>query len=171
MKLVITGFMGCGKTRIARRLAEHLNLEFVDLDEHITARHGRSPAQLIKGEGEAVFRAIESKALREVLKNNAAGVIALGGGAWIKKRNRDLINQYGCLSIWLDAPFEICWYRIQASVDERPLARTRQQARALYERRRPVYRLAQIHTQVPVNLDDLISRIERVASTDYTDSV
>src|SRR2546423_5463955 len=105
MKVVITGFMGCGKTRIARRLAERLNLEFVDLDEHITLCHGRSPAQLIKKQGEAVFRAIETKTLREVLKNKAAGVIALGGGAWIKKRNRDLINQYNCLSVWLDAPF------------------------------------------------------------------
>src|SRR5215470_15144782 len=81
MKIVITGFMGCGKTRIARRLAERLNLEFVDLDEHITAHQGRSPARLINEDGEAAFRAIESKALLEVLKTKPAAVIALGGGA------------------------------------------------------------------------------------------
>ena len=160
MKIVITGFMGCGKTRIARRLAERLNLEFVDLDEYITACHGRSPAQLINEDGEAAFRAIESKALLEVLKNKSASVIALGGGAWIKKRNRKLIDEYSGLSVWLDAPFEICWSRIQASVDERPLARTKQQARALYERRRPVYQLAKIHVQVPVNLEHLVARIQ-----------
>ena len=161
MKIVITGFMGCGKTRIARRLAERLNLEFVDLDEYITACRERSPAQLINEDGEAAFRAIESKALLEVLKNKPASVIALGGGAWIKKRNRKLIDEYSGLSVWLDAPFEICWYRIQASVDERPLARTKQQARTLYERRRPVYQLAKIHVQVPVNLEEMTSRIER----------
>ena len=159
MKIVVTGFMGSGKTRIARRLAERLNLEFVDLDEHITAYHGRSPAQLINEDGEAAFRVIESKALLEVLKNKPAGVIALGGGAWIKRRNRNLIDEYNCSSVWLDVPFEICWYRIQASGDERPLARTKQQARALYNRRRSVYQLARIHVQVPINWEELTSRI------------
>jgi shikimate kinase len=159
MKIVVTGFMGSGKSRIARRLAERLNLEFVDLDEHITARHGRSPAQLINEDGEAAFRVIESKALLEVLKNKATGVIALGGGAWIKLRNRNLMDEYKCLSVWLDTPFEMCWYRIHASGDERPLARTKQQARALYERRRPVYKLAKIHAQVPVNLEELTSLV------------
>jgi shikimate kinase len=160
MKIVVTGFMGSGKTRIARRLAERLNVEFVDLDEQITARHGRSPAELINEDGEAAFRVIESKALLEVLKNKSAGVIALGGGAWIKRRNRNLIDEYNCLSVWLDVPFEICWYRIQASGDERPLARTKGQARALYNRRRSVYQLAKIHVQVPINMEELISRID-----------
>jgi len=166
MKIVVTGFMGSGKTRIARRLAERLNVEFVDLDEHITAYHGRSPAQLIKEDGEAAFRVIESKALLEVLKNKPAGVIALGGGAWIKRRNRNLIDEYNGLSVWLDVPFEICWYRIRASGDERPLARTKRQARALYNRRRSVYQLAKIHVQVPINMEELIGRL---VATDYTD--
>ena len=159
MKLVITGFMGCGKSRISRELAKRLDLKLIDLDERITQLYGRSPAQLIKEEGEATFRAMETKALREVLRTNAAAVIALGGGAWIKKKNRDLITQNGCLSVWLDAPFEICWYRIQASEEDRPLAPTREQARALYNRRRPVYRLAKIHASVPVNREELILRI------------
>src|SRR5207237_5187580 len=115
MKLVVTGFMGCGKSRIARELARRLDLKMIDLDEHIAKSHGRSPAQLIKEDGEATFRVLETKALREVLRTNAAAVIALGGGAWIKKKNRVLIADYGCVSVWLDAPFEICWYRIQAS--------------------------------------------------------
>ncbi|HJP94085.1 MAG TPA: shikimate kinase [Pyrinomonadaceae bacterium] len=159
MRLVITGFMGCGKSRISRELSKRLDLKLIDLDERITQLYGRSPAQLIKEDGEAMFRAMETKALREVLRTNAAAVIALGGGAWIKKKNRDLIAQYGCLSVWLDAPFEICWYRIKASGEDRPLAPTREQARALYNRRRPVYQLANIHAQVPVNREELISRI------------
>ena len=53
MKIVITGFMGSGKTRIARKLARRLNLAMVDLDERITEKEGRSPAQLIVEEGEA----------------------------------------------------------------------------------------------------------------------
>src|SRR6476661_726371 len=94
--VVITGFMGCGKSRVARALAERLNLTMIDLDESITARTGRTPAQLINVDGERAFRAIETETLRDVLHSRDAGVIALGGGAWIEAANRELVNQYGC---------------------------------------------------------------------------
>src|ERR1041385_2146233 len=100
--IVITGFMGCGKSRIARALAQNLNVRFLDLDESITARTGRTPAQLIDEDGELAFRRIETDTLREVLNAGEAGVIALGGGAWIEAANRELIEQYRCSSVWLD---------------------------------------------------------------------
>ena len=160
--IVITGFMGCGKSKIARALAQHLNVSFVDLDESITARTGRTPAQLITEDGESAFRRIETDTLREVLHAGEAGVIALGGGAWIGSANRELIDEYGCASIWLDVPFEVCWSRIESAGEDRPLGRTRDQAAALYERRRPIYQLATTH--IPVrgheDLDELISLIK-----------
>ena len=160
--IVITGFMGCGKSKIARALARRRDLLMVDLDENITARHGRTPAQLITDAGERAFRAIESDALREVLKAGHAGVIALGGGAWIEKVNRELVDQYGCISIWLDVPFEVCWSRIETADEDRPLGRTREEAAARYERRKPVYQLATIHVRIlgDEDLEDVISRIE-----------
>src|SRR5215210_9074893 len=148
MKIIITGFMGCGKTRVARELARRLDLELVDLDERITQNEGRSPAQLILEDGEPSFRIIESNTLRELLQKEGAAVIALGGGAWIEETNRDLINQFGCLSVWLDTPFEVCWSRIEASDDVRPLGKTREQAQTLYDRRRPIYELANIRIQI-----------------------
>ena len=148
MKLVITGFMGCGKTQVARELARRLNLEMVDLDEAIITREGRSPAQLIIEDGEAAFRAIESDVLRSLLETDGERVIALGGGAWIQEINRKLIRQYNWVSVWLDAPFEICWARIEASEDDRPLGKTREQAQALFDRRRPIYELADVHIPV-----------------------
>jgi len=162
--IVITGFMGCGKSKIARALARRLDIPVIDLDDVITARQGRTPAQLITEEGEPAFREIESNTLRETLKI-PAGVIALGGGAWIEKTNRDLIDQRGCLSIWLDVPFALCWSRIEASEEDRPLGRTRKQAQALYERRKPIYQLADIHVQrmANENLEDFISRISLAA--------
>jgi shikimate kinase len=163
--IVITGFMGCGKTKVARELADRLNLEMVDLDESITQREGKTPAELIVESGEPAFRAIESDVLRNVLETKAADVIALGGGAWIEEANRDLIAQYGCLSVWLDAPFEVCWARIKASGEDRPLAKSRSQALTLYERRRPAYQLAKIHVALEENLDDLVSRIEAELTT------
>ena len=162
MKIVITGFMGSGKSRLARGLARRLNLEMVDLDDRVTEREGRSPAQLIDDEGEEAFRSIESDVLRELLETDGTRVIALGGGAWIVEANRDLINEFGCLSVWLDAPFELCWARIKASDEDRPLGRTREQAKALYDLRRPVYQLAKIHVQSTgeVDLELVLARIE-----------
>jgi shikimate kinase len=163
--------MGCGKSKVARALAQSLNLTMVDLDESITARTGRTPAQLINEDGERAFRAVESETLRDVLHSREAGVVALGGGAWIEAANRELINEYGCATVWLDVPFEVCWARIEMTGEDRPLGKTRSQALARYKRRRPVYHLANIH--VPVSgreeLDDLISRIKKFLAADYTE--
>jgi shikimate kinase len=163
--IVITGFMGCGKSKVALELAVRRNVVMVDLDEWITIRTGRSPAQLINEDGERAFRAIETKALRELLQSGEAGVIALGGGAWIEEANRELIDQFGCTSVWLDTPFEICWERIVASEEDRPLGRTRAEAQARYDLRKPVYALAQLH----IAADDPVSTIEKCLTTDYTD--
>ena len=152
--------MGCGKTKVARELARRLNLVMLDLDDQITKRVGRTPAQLIVEEGEQKFRAIEYANLRNVLEIGEARVIALGGGAWIQEVNRRLLDEYECISVWLDAPFDLCWARISASPEDRPLGRTRDQALALYEQRRPVYELANIH--IPIreeNFEELISRV------------
>jgi shikimate kinase len=162
--IVITGFMGCGKSEVARELARRRNVAMIDLDEWITAQTGRSPAQLIDEDGERAFREIETNALRELLRSGLAGVIALGGGAWIEEVNRELIDEYRCTSIWLDTPFEICWERIAASEEDRPLGRTREEARARYDQRKSVYRLASIHVPVSGNesVDDVVTRMTRM---------
>jgi len=152
--------MGCGKTRVARELARQLNVVMIDLDDQITKLIGRSPAQLIVEEGEPTFRGIESRTLRHVLQSGEAKVIALGGGAWIEEANRQLLDQYSCFSVWLDAPFEMCWTRISSSQEDRPLGRTREQALALFEQRRPVYELANVHVAVhEENFEDLVARV------------
>ena len=145
--IVITGFMGSGKSKVARELSRDLNLTMIDLDDAITAREGKSPAQLIVENGEAHFRSIESKVLRELLQTGVADMISLGGGAWIEETNRKMIDEFNCVSVWLDAPFDVCWARIEASNEERPLGKNKDQALALYERRRPIYSLAAIHVQ------------------------
>ncbi|HSK63973.1 MAG TPA: shikimate kinase [Pyrinomonadaceae bacterium] len=109
--IVIVGFMGCGKTEVARKLALRLNLRMIDLDHEITRREGRTAAQLIVAEGEPAFRKIETDTLRDVLEARIA-IVALGGGAWITEANRKLVDDHDGLSVWLDAPFELCWQRI-----------------------------------------------------------
>lgn len=136
--------MGCGKTEVARCLGTQLGVEVVDLDEVITTKVGRSPARLIAEDGEREFRTIETTILRELLATTSAGVIALGGGAWIEAANRQLIAEAGGTTIWLDTNFELCWERIEASGDDRPLGKSRAQASRLFEARRPTYELATI---------------------------
>lgn len=160
--IVITGFMGCGKTEVARWLALRLDLQMTDLDHEITERTGRTPAELIVEEGEAAFRAIETDTLRELLGTGIVRVIALGGGAWITKPNRKLIDDHEGLTIWLDTPFELCWQRIETSTQDRPLGRNRDEAEQLYRSRQPVYELATIRVPVLADetIEDLVDRIE-----------
>ena len=141
-RLALLGFMGCGKTTVARELARQLDCEFIDLDSFISERTGNSPAQIIEKEGEHSFREVETLALRDVLQHPAARVIALGGGTWTVPANRTLIALCDCVSVWLDAPFELCWERINAGPLDRPLAPDRETAFARYESRRADYALA-----------------------------
>lgn len=150
--IVIVGFMGSGKTTVARQLGRLLNRPAIDLDELICEREGRTPREIIDQSAEVEFRRIETETLAHALLQEPGGlpahVIALGGGTWTLPRNRDLISEQKGFTIWLDAPFELCWERIQASGDVRPLARDEQQTRMLYAERRSQYALADFQLQV-----------------------
>lgn len=144
-RIVIVGFMGSGKTTVADALARRLGCDSIDLDSFITEREGRSPAEIIERDGEAAFREIETRALRDVLERSDPRVIALGGGTWMIEANRALVAEHNCVSVWLDAPFELCWERITSSVNTiRPMAPDRGSAQMLYESRRASYELAQL---------------------------
>jgi shikimate kinase len=78
-------------------------------------------------------------------------VISLGGGAWIKPENRKLLADLGVFTVWLDAPFELCWHRIEPGDQVRPLAPNRKAAINLYAARRPFYALAMMHVKVTEN--------------------
>jgi len=159
--IVFTGFMGCGKSVIARETASQLGVRMVDLDDAITEIQGKSPARLIAEDGEVAFRPIETAILERVLQDRSVAVIALGGGAWITPANRELIEQRGGLTVWLDTPFPVCWRRIEASREERPLGSSQEQARALFEKRRSIYQLAEIRIapRTGESLDSLVSRV------------
>jgi shikimate kinase len=170
--IFITGFMGAGKTTIARALARLLNYHAIDLDELITERQNRTPGQIIEQSGEDEFRRIETETLRQLLNEQAGespgSIIDLGGGAWAQQRNRDLISRHDGFTVWLDAPFQLCWQRIQVDGDRRPLARGRSDAQTLYADRRPQYALAELHVQLGPNksVDEICMEIAELLRED-----
>jgi len=160
------GFMGSGKSTVAIEVGRQLNFAVIDLDNAIAAAEGRTPAELIEQDGELSFRELEHRMLREVLRRDGPAVIALGGGAWTILENRRLISQQeATLTIWLDAPFELCWKRITSTTEKRPLAQTMEAAEALYRERQPDYSLADKAIRVAENqsIEDIAATIADVA--------
>jgi shikimate kinase len=139
--------MASGKSTVGPLLAAKLGLEFIDLDLLIEAKAGCSIAELIEREGEERFREMETQTLREAVLRCPA-VIAPGGGAVTREENRELMSRFG-VTVWLDAPFDLCWQRIRKDGATRPLAPDEATARARYESRLAFYRQSAIH--IPIN--------------------
>lgn len=115
MAKVLLGFMGAGKSTIARKIAP----DFVDMDALLEERLGMSIARFFEEKGEAAFRQIEEEVLADLLKTDQ--VISTGGGIVISPRNRTLLKQ-NPENIYLKADFETLYQRISADKDnQRPL--------------------------------------------------
>jgi shikimate kinase len=140
--LVLIGFMGAGKSTLARMLAAELACPVADLDEEIARIHGPIP-ELFASRGESGFRALEHHQLTRLLATlPRPAVLALGGGAFVQPSNRQLLEQHSATVIFLDAPFDVLYERIRDTAHERPLAADPERLRNLYELRRPTYLLA-----------------------------
>lgn len=142
---MLTGFMGVGKSSVARHLAQILKSERIDLDFFIEKSTKRKISEIIDTDGESAYRRIETDHLRLLVDHNDSQVVSLGGGTWTLAENREIIREKGFTSIWLESSFEHCWYNIKGSHKERPLARDKQKARQLFDERKKVYCLADWH--------------------------
>ena len=144
-RIVLTGFMGVGKSTVARFLASLLDSSRVDLDTFIEFNEKNTIAEIIKTHGEEKFRQIETENLRRILEEKEARIIALGGGAWTMAENRRLIKDRRLTTVWLESTFDHCWRNIRASKRERPLAANREQTQRLFDERAKLYCLADWH--------------------------
>jgi shikimate kinase len=139
--LSLTGFMFSGKSSVGRSLARRLGLEYVDLDNRIVERAGKSIEQIFREDGEADFRRIEREVVAEVLPVPGR-VVAAGGGAIIDPENRGILRANSCV-IWLKASPEAVLARLRASRGRvRPLLEVEDpeaEVRRLIEARREYY--------------------------------
>jgi shikimate kinase len=140
-RVVLIGFMGAGKTTVGRVLAGRLGWTFLDLDESIEARAGRSVAELFAQAGEAAFRELERSAAEASLGLERY-VLAAGGGAWAQPATRELLAR-DALTVWLRCDFETALRRIPGD-GSRPLAKSRERMRKLWAEREAAYGLADV---------------------------
>lgn len=144
-RLVLTGFMGAGKSTIGRVLASRLDWSFLDLDAHLEQRTGATIPQLFERHGEARFRRLESTALASALGQSNT-VLALGGGTPEGLTNRLLLEQTpATFTVFLDAPFPTLFDRCMMQDIARPVLEDPEAAQLRFLIRHPLYtRLAQL---------------------------
>ena len=138
--VILVGFMGAGKTSVGLSLSHRLGWRFQDLDSRIEIRERHSIPEIFR-EGEAVFRRAEQAALAELLAEMASSptVAALGGGTFVQPENLALISSTSIPTVFLDAPVKELWSRCQSGDNSRPLMKSQNQFRQLYEARRAHY--------------------------------
>jgi len=143
-RLILTGFMGAGKSTVGRLLASRTGWTFLDLDTHLERRAGATIPQLFARLGETRFRRLESTALASALASTNT-ILALGGGTPEELTNRLLIEQTpGTFTIFLDAPFPTLFDRCMLQDIARPVLQDPAAAELRFAHRHPLYtRLAQ----------------------------
>jgi len=143
--VVLVGMMGAGKTSVGRRLAQRLDIPFVDADQKIEEAAGQSISEIFADHGEAYFRDGERRVLKRLLEEGGPQVLSTGGGAFIDEENREAIRGAG-ISVWLKADLDTLMRRVRRR-PTRPLLQTpdpEATMRKLLAERDPVYALADI---------------------------
>ncbi|MBO5223437.1 MAG: AAA family ATPase [Clostridia bacterium] len=151
--IVFVGMPGCGKSTLAKILAQNLGREFVDTDEEFERTFDISPADCIKNNGEQDFRNKESCVVANVCKQSKK-IIATGGGAVIREENRIAMKQNATV-IWIDRPLEVL------ATNGRPLSGDIDRLKTLYETRKKYYNdVSDIKIDNSGSLYDSIFQIE-----------
>ena len=164
--IVLTGFMGSGKTVVARQLARILGMKVIDVDTEIEKSTKMTIKDIFKQFGEPRFREIETETIKQVSENNNV-IISTGGGAVLKQENMDAMREKGVIVCLTAAP-ETILERTKRTKDrplllvENPLERIKE----LLEFRKPFYEKADImidtESKTPLQIaEEIIERIKQ----------
>jgi shikimate kinase len=156
-KLYLVGFMGAGKTSVARALARRLDWKTEDIDERIERRERRDIPSIFRQQGEPYFRAVEREELIALLPQRGT-VVATGGGTVVDAGNRELMLRDGAV-VWLDVPFSTIVDRVPLD-GRRPLAADRLEMEQLYNQRLMAYR--QAHLRVDAGRGSVEALVDQI---------
>jgi shikimate kinase len=159
--VILVGFMGAGKSTVGRLLARRLGLCFVETDDMITAREGRSIPEIFAERGEPYFRALEATIL-DLLAAKHGHVVSTGGGFPCQPGAIERLRALGTV-VWLAADFDTLYERA-TRLEGRPMlaGRSREEVAALYEARKACYSQAHLAVDVSgVGVDGAVGRITR----------
>ena len=165
MKFVLLGYMGSGKSTVAKALSNKLHLPCIDLDDYIVEKEQMTVNKIFQTHGEIYFRLQESKYLKEILEMDSELVISVGGGTPCYSNNMDLINQHS-RSIYLKGNIATICQRLKNEKDQRPLIAdlndqqlTEFVAKHLFERRNFYERAHEIINIDNKSLEDLLNEV------------
>jgi shikimate kinase len=155
-KIYLVGFMGAGKSTVARALGARIGWRVEDIDARIEARERRSVASIFAQSGEVYFRQAERQVLGELLPTREI-VVATGGGTFAEPDNRALMLADGAV-VWLDVPLDRVIQRVPAD-GRRPLASDLGQMQQLFVRRQLIY--AEAHARIDASgpIADVVERL------------
>ena len=173
----LTGFMGSGKSTIGERLAKEIGWDFVDLDQVIVRRLGRSIASYFKEAGEPAFRTVEAEELRGCLGLNQT-VIAVGGGALCDQDNLDWALAHGTV-VYLKLSAEQLFRRLKHGKAHRPMLHgddgvplpeeeVLNRINELLEKRAPFYESAQVVIPADGSVIRVVQDTMTVLSEEYS---
>jgi shikimate kinase len=146
--IVLTGFMGSGKSTVGPLLAERLGWKFLDADDVIEAEAGLKIAEIFARHGEAAFREREHAAITRLVQSDRL-VLALGGGAIEHPATRKLLlTAPGTLLVHLEVELATTLRRCSGTELTRPVLADQANLASRYERRLPLYRMAHVSIQV-----------------------
>ncbi len=155
-KLYLVGFMGAGKTTVARALGKRLGWRVEDVDERVEARERRTISAIFAQQGEPHFREVEREVLAELLPIRDL-IVATGGGTFAEPDNRAAMLADAPVA-WLDVPFERLVERVPPD-GRRPLAADRFQMEQLFNRRQLAYRQAHVRVDAARPVDEIVERL------------
>ena len=162
MNVILTGFMGTGKTAVGKRLAKRLGWRFVDIDEQIETGAKIPIRKIFSERGEAVFRRLERRCISRVVHGRHQ-VIATGGGAFVNPKNRSLLRASG-MAICLTARPAIILQRVSRKISALPMlagvGKPLVRIRTLLAQRAPAYAQADLTIDTSgLSVDEIVERI------------